>query len=114
MRTCRGVQGPCIDLHASPMCPGHYFKSNLTWPMGNRYLFLRCLAKEVDQMMKPEMTSRTASRVVTMIDKDPLTAAMLTRTINSTLHSHNTAVQIPSNHLRMHSAKGHLTKAHSQ
>ena len=40
-------------------------------------------------MMKPEMTSRTASRVVTMMDRDPLTAAMLTRTSKSTLQRHN-------------------------
>ena len=62
-------------------------KARLTWPMGNLYLFLRCLARDVDQMMEPEMTSRTASRVVTMIDSDPLTAAMLTRTTRRTLHS---------------------------
>ena len=55
--------------------------------MGNRYLFRLRLARDVDQMMEPEMTSRTASRVVTMIDRDPLTAAMLTRTTRRTLHS---------------------------
>lgn len=54
--------------------------------MGNLYLFFRLLAIDVDQMMKPEITSSTASRVVTMIDRDPLIAAILTRTSNSTLH----------------------------
>ena len=54
--------------------------------MGNLYLFLLRLAREVDQMMKPEMTSSTASRVVTMIEREPLTAAMLTRTTKRTLH----------------------------
>lgn len=53
--------------------------------MGNLYLFLRRLAREVDQMMKPDMTSSTASSVVTMMDSDPLTAAMLTRTASNTL-----------------------------
>ena len=62
-------------------------KEPLTWPMGNLYLFRLRLARDVDQMMEPEMTSRTASRVVTMIDRDPLTAAMLTRTTRRTLHS---------------------------
>lgn len=42
---------------------------------------------DVDQMMKPEMTSRTASRVVTMMDREPLIAAMPTRTNSNTLHS---------------------------
>ena len=61
--------------------------------MGNLYLFFRLLAVDVDQMMKPEMTSRTASRVVTMIDKEPLIAAMATRTSNNTLHSTATSCQ---------------------
>ena len=61
-------------------------KEPLTWPMGNLYLFRLRLARDVDQMMEPEMTSRTASRVVTMIERDPLTAAMLTRTTRRTLH----------------------------
>ena len=53
--------------------------------MGNLYLLRRRFASEVDQMMKPEMTSKTASRVVTMMDREPLTAAMATRTTSSTL-----------------------------
>ena len=65
-------------------------RAALTWPMGNLYLFLLCLASEVDQMMKPEMTSKTASRVVTIMERDPLTAAMLTRTSKSTLRTHYT------------------------
>ena len=53
--------------------------------MGNLYLFFLLLARDVDQMMKPEMTSRTASRVVTMMDSEPLMAAMATRTTKRTL-----------------------------
>lgn len=66
-----------------------------TWPMGNLYL-LRCrLAMEVDQMIMPLMTSSTASRVVTMIDSEPLTAAMATRTASSTLQRNRQPRQGP-------------------
>ncbi len=55
--------------------------------MGKRYL-LRCrLAAEVDQMMTPLMTSSTASRVVTIIESEPLTDAIATRTASSTLRA---------------------------
>ena len=70
--------------------------------MGNLYLLRARLATEVDQMMKPEMTSSTASSVVTMIDSDPLTAAIPTRTSSNTLQhkrscssqSHRLAAQV--------------------
>ena len=51
-------------------------------------------------MMKPEMTSSTASRVVTMMDSDPLTAAMLTRTSSSTLQRHDRALHAVDNCVR--------------
>ena len=47
-----------------------------------------CTARDVNQMMEPDMTSRTASMVVTMIDSDPEIRAMATRTANNTLQQH--------------------------
>ena len=55
--------------------------------MGYLYLLRRRLATLADQMMKPEMTSSTASRVVTTMESEPLTAAIASRTISSTLRA---------------------------
>ena len=56
--------------------------------MGYLYLLAFCTAREVNQIMEPDITSRTASMVVTIIDSDPDIRAMATRTANNTLQQH--------------------------
>jgi hypothetical protein len=64
-----------------------------TCPIGNLYLFFLRLAMEVDQIMKPDITSKTASRVVTMMESEPLMVAIATRTTRRMLQKDSQKLQ---------------------